>query len=85
MDRLPSAEGTDEAPGHGPESLHGAAPRQLVQQVDEDVDPLQEARALVGGGPQELRVNVLVGFEGHVFLHVTAGWTGNGTKQEEGT
>lgn len=62
--------------GHGPgESLHGAAPRKLVQQVDEDVDPFWEACVLVGGRSQKLRVNVLVGFEGHIFFHVIAGLT----------
>lgn len=73
--------------GRGPgESLHGAAPRELVQQVDEDVDPFREARVLVGGSSQELGVNVLVGFEGHIFFHVIAGLTEkNRTKQKEGT
>lgn len=60
--------------GRGPgESLHGTAPRELVQQVDEDVDPFREARVFVGGSSQKLGVDVLVGFEGHIFFHVIAG------------
>lgn len=59
--------------GHGPGSLDGAAPRQLAQQVQENVDSLQETRVPVGGGPQQLRVDVLVGPEGCVSFHVTAG------------
>lgn len=70
----PSAEGTDEAPGGGPgESRHGTAPRELVQQVEEDVDPFREAGVFVGGGSQKLGVDVLIGFEGHIFFHVPAG------------
>lgn len=68
--------------GRGPgESLHGAAPCELVQQVHEEVDPFQEARVFAGGGSQKLGVNVLVGFEGHIFFHVIAGFTGQNKRK----
>lgn len=57
--------------GPGLGSLHGATTSELLQQVDDHVDSLHQSGALAGRRSQKLGVDVLVGFQDHIFFHVT--------------